>query len=255
MAKYGKWIGGGLGWVLGGPIGGILGFMFGSMFDGMQSAEFEWRPPIGDQGRQAYGDQAYTRTQRGDFTVSLLVLAAAVMKADQRVLKSELEYVRQFLRSQFDEETTNQSILMLRDILNQEYSLADVASQVGRYMDYSSKLQLLHFLFGISLADGRTHPSETDVIHQIAGYMGVRNHDYESIKAMFIRDNFSNYKILEITPDASNDEVKKAYRKMAVKYHPDKVSHLGQDIQEAAKKKFQELNAAYDAIKKERGIA
>ncbi len=105
MAKYGKWIGGGLGWVLGGPIGGIFGFMFGSMFDGMQSGNYEWRQPIGDQQGRGFGRQ--TQTQTGDFTVSLLVLAAAIMKADGRVVKSELEYVRAFLRGQFNEQTTN----------------------------------------------------------------------------------------------------------------------------------------------------
>lgn len=254
MAKYGKWIGGGLGWVLGGPIGGILGFLFGSMFDSMQTGAYEWRPPIGDNQQEAYGPETRTRTRQGDFMVSLLVLAAAVMKADGRVLKSELEYVKQFLRNQFNQELTGQSILMLRDILKQEYSVRDVAQQVGRFMDYSSKLQLLHFLFGISMADGRSHPREIDVIREISGYIGIRNRDYDSIKAMFIKDNFYHYKVLEITPDATNEEVKKAYRKMAVKYHPDKVSHLGPEIQESAKKKFQELNAAYDAIKKERGM-
>ncbi len=255
MAKYGKWIGGGLGWVLGGPIGGIMGFLFGSMFDSMQSGEYAWHTPIDDQQQRTYGGPSSSQTQRGDFTVSLLVLAAAVMKADGRVVKSELEYVRNFLRSQFSGEMTAQSILMLREILKREYDLGDVSRQVGQHMDYSSRLQLLHFLFGISMADGRTHPSELDVISRISGYMNIRNRDFDSIKAMFVKDNFHNYKILEVTPDANDEEIKKAYRKMAVKYHPDKVSHLGPEIQEAAKKKFQELNAAYDAIKKERGMA
>jgi len=258
MAKFGKWIGGGLGWVLGGPIGGLLGFLFGSMFDGMQTSQYEWRPPIGDRtGEHPYdgsGRQSTTRTQPGDFTVSLMVLAAAVMKADNRVLKSELEFVKNFLRSQFPDEVARQSLLILREMLEKDFDLAAVSQQVGRYMDYSSKLQLLHFLFGISQADGFTHDLEIEVIRTIANFMGIRTNDFESIKAMFVKDNFNNYKILEITPEATDDEVKKAYRKMAVKYHPDKVEHLGQDIKEAAKKKFQDLSAAYEAIKKERGM-
>jgi DnaJ like chaperone protein len=84
--------------------------------------------------------------------------------------------------------------------------------------------------------------------------MGISEKDFESIKAMFFKDTKSAYKILEITPDASDEELKKAYRKMAIKYHPDKVSHLGEDVQKAAKEKFQQLNAAYEAIKKERGL-
>ena len=252
MGKYGKWIGGGLGWVLGGPIGGVLGFMFGSMFDGMQGETYEYRPPLGGQQGKGYGQQ--TQTQRGDFTVSLLVLAAAVMKADGRVLKSELEYVRTFLAKQFGEEVANQNILMLREVLKKDYDLSEVSGQIGQFMDSSSKLQLLHFLFGVSMADGHTHPKEVDVIHQISSYMRVSNAEFKSIKAMFIKDNFYNYQILETTPDASDDELKKAYHKMAVKYHPDKVVHLGPHIQKAAKEKFQELNAAYNSIKVERGM-
>lgn len=277
MAKYGKWIGGGLGWVLGGPIGGIVGFMFGSMFDGLQSGEYAWNPPIGDRNRRQYDDYDYdydhgydsyrggsygstsyqepkTQTQTGDFTVSLMILASAVMKADGRVLKSELEYVKQFLRGQFSEQVTQQSLLVLREVLKKEFSLNEVTKQIGYHMDQASKLQLLHFLFGIARADGQLHNKEIDTIETISRFMGIRMAEYNSIKSMFVKDNFHNYKVLEITPDASDEEVKKAYRKMAVKYHPDKVSHLGPEIQESAKKKFQDLNAAYDSIKKERGM-
>lgn len=264
MSKYGKWIGGGLGWALGGPIGAIIGFMFGSMFDGMQSEAYAWQP-LEEPQTNASGSSRYagsdfqTRrstgtTQPGDFTVSLLVLAAAVMKADGSVLKSELDYVKRFLRMQFSEQMTRQSLLMLREILKKDYNLAEVAGQVARYMDYSSRLQLLHFLFGIAQSDGKIHNGELASVQTISTLLGISASDFDSIKAMFIKDNFHQYRILEITPDASDDEVKKAYRKMAVKYHPDKVSHLGAEVQESAKVKFQELNAAYDAIKNERGM-
>ena len=219
----------------------------------MQTAENAWNPSIDGQPGGYSGDTS-TQTHRGDFTVSLMVLAAAVMKADGKVLKSELDYVRNFLRQQFGEEATNQNILMLREMLKKDYNLQDVSVQVGKFMDYSSRLQLLHFLFGISQADGHTNKAEVEVIERISGYMKINGREFDSIKAMFVKDNFNNYRILEITPDASDDEVKKAYRKMAVKYHPDKVNHLGPEIQEAAKKKFQDMNAAYEQIKKERGM-
>jgi DnaJ like chaperone protein len=121
-------------------------------------------------------------------------------------------------------------------------------------MDHPSRLQLIHFLFGISSADGHVHSTEVEEIRRISGYLGIRQVDFESIKAMFYKDVFSAYKILEVTPDANNDEIKKAYRKMATKYHPDKVSHLGAEFQKAAKEKFQEVQAAYEQIKKERGM-
>ncbi len=239
MGKYGKWIGGGLGWAFGGPIGALLGFAFGSMIDGMQSGKYE--------------HQAGAQTLPGDFSVSLLIMAAAVMKADGKVLKSELDFVRRFFIQNFGQAHADQQILALREILKQEIDVRDVSLQIKQYMEYPSRLQLLHLLFGISLADGHVHAEEIRVIDSIRSYLGISANDYESIKAMFVKDNFSAYTILEITPDASDEEVKKAYRKMAVKYHPDKVTHLGPDIQKSAKEKFQKVAAAYEEIKKQRG--
>jgi DnaJ like chaperone protein len=262
MGKYGKWIGGGLGWVLGGPIGGVLGFMFGSMFDGMQSGEFEYQRqqqghPYGNSaasGAYPYGGQTTTRTQPGDFAVSLMVLAAAVMKADGKVTRSELDYVKQFLNRQFGEQKAGQLTLVLRDILKKDIQVMDVSLQIKNYMDYSSRLQLLHILFGISQADGQVTENEIASIQTISGYMGVSPNDFDSIKAMFVKDVDQAYKILEVSPNASDSEVKTAYRKMALKYHPDKVSHLGEDIQKAAEEKFKKVADAYNEIKKQRGM-
>lgn len=239
MAKmrYAKWIGGGLGWAFGGPIGGILGFIFGSMVDGMQSGKFEYKP-----------------TQSGDFSVSMLVLSAAVMRADGKVMKSELDYVRQFFMRQFGAEIANNRIQMLQEILKQEFNLAEVCQQIGQYMDYPARLQLLHYLFGICAVDNHYNPKEVEMVGTISGYLGIDRNDFESIRAMFVKDIDSAYKILEISPDATDEEVKAAYRKMAVKYHPDKVEHLGPDIRKSAEEKFQQLQAAYDEIKKRRGI-
>lgn len=241
MAKYAKWIGGGLGWALGGPIGALLGFAFGSMIDGMQGGKYEYQP-------------GYTQTQPGDFNVSLLIMTAAVMKADGRVLRSELEFVKRFLVQNFGRAQAEQQILALREILKQNIDVREVSLQIKQYMDYPSRLQLLHLLFGISRADGHVHPEEIRIIEIIRSFLGIRTSDFESIKAMFVRDVNSAYTILEITSDASDEEVKKAYRKMAVKYHPDKVAHLGQDVQQPAKEKFQQVNAAYEQIKKQRGM-
>lgn len=241
MANYGKWLAGGLGWVLGGPIGGIIGFVAGTIYDDISSNKVVLateRP----------------HTTAGDFSVSLLILAGAVMKADGKVLKSELDFVKRFFTLQFGKQQADEQVLFLREVLNQEYSLRDVCFQIHHYMEKPARLQLLHFLFGVSMADGQVHPSELAVISEIANYLGINAADFESLRAMFVKDTGSSYKILEITPDATIEEVKKAYRKMAVKYHPDKVSQLGEDVQKAAKEKFQQLNNAYETIKKERGI-
>ncbi len=244
MAKYGKWIGGGLGWALGGPIGSILGFIFGSMFDSMQSGEFAYQPP-----------ERQPRTQPGDFSVSLLILSAAVMKADGKIVKSELDYVKRFFIQHFGKTETASKMLLLRELLKQDLDLSGISGQIKQFMAYAEKLQLLHYLFGISLADGREDPVEIAVIRQISRLTGITDVDFQSIQSMFVKDTGYAYRILEISSDATDDEVKKAYRKMALKYHPDKVSHLGEEIQKAAKEKFQELNAAYSNIKKQRNMA
>lgn len=235
---YGKWIGGGLGWVFGGPIGVILGLALGSMFDGMNKGKFPGQ-----------------ETPRGDFTMSLLVLSAIVMKADKKVVRSELDFVRNFFISQFGEEEGSRQILMLREILKQEINVQEVSRQVGRYMDYPARLQLMHYLFGIAAADGNYHPDEVDVIETIAGFMGIYSSDFSSVKAMFVKNAGWAYDVLEITASATNEEVKKAYREMAKKHHPDKVSSLGEDVKRAATEKFQKISAAYEEIKKQRGLA
>jgi DnaJ like chaperone protein len=233
---YGKWVGGGLGWIFGGPIGGILGFALGSVFENS------------NQSRYGRG------TPQGDFAMSLLVLSAAVMKADEKVVRSELDYVRGFFIRQFGEEEGTRLILMLKEILKQDIDVPAVSQQVGQYMDYSSKLTLLHFLFGIAASDGDYHPEEVSVIETASGYMGISNADFLSIKAMFVKSTDWAFTVLEIPISASDEEVKKAYREMAKKHHPDKVAQLGEDIRKAATEKFQQINAAYEEIKKQRGL-
>jgi DnaJ like chaperone protein len=242
MGMFGKWLGGGLGFVMGGPIGGLLGFLVGSMIDSttVQTSTYTNRP---------------ARTSQGDFGMSLLVLVAAVMKADGKVVKSELDYVKKFFISQFGQESAKEALLILKDIIKQEIPVRDICVQISRNMDYSSRLQLLHLLFNVSLADTSIHPSEIEIIEKISGALGVGATDFLSIKNMFIPETDSSYKILEIDPSCTNEEVKKAYRRMAMKYHPDKVSHLGEDFRKTADEKFKKVNEAYEKIKKERNMA
>jgi len=243
MGKFGKWIGGGLGFVVGGPIGGLLGFFIGSFVDG---TSVTWQQ-TGSQGR------AY-RTTPGDFGMSLIVLIAAVMKADGKVLKSELDFVKKFFISQFGAETAGEALQMLKELLQKDIPLRDVCMQIRGNMDYSSRLQLIHILYNISAADRRFEQAETNVIKSISDMLGISSTDYDSIRNMFIPATDSAYRILEAERAATDEELKAAYRKMALKYHPDKVSHLGEDFRKSAEEKFKAVNEAWDKIKKERNI-
>jgi len=241
MGIFGKWLGGGLGFVMGGPIGGLLGFLVGSVIDSTTVHTSTYSS--GNQG-----------TKQGDFGMSLLVLVAAVMKADGAVVKSELDYVKQFFVRQFGQESAKQATLILKDILKQDIPVRDVCEQIKSNMDYSSRLQLLHLLFNVSLADTTIHRAEIELLEKISTYLGVTSVDFLSIKNMFIPETDSAYKILEIEPSVINDEVKRAYRRMAMKYHPDKVSHRGEDFRKTAEEKFKKVNEAYEKIKKERNM-
>ena len=245
MSLNKKLLWGGLGWVMGGPIGAILGYAFASM--------------SGDQSTQWTGStrrgSSYSQTKPADFVIAILVLFAKIMKADGQLLKSELDYVKRFLKQQFGVQQTKEFMTLFKDILEQEYPLKDVCRQIQRSMDHPSRLELIHVLFGLSAADGHVHPDEVRVIQTIANYLNINARDYESIKAMFAKDEAAHYKILEIEKTVSDKDVKKAYRKMANKYHPDKVTHLGEEMQNLAEEKFKAVNDAYHQIKKDRGIS
>lgn len=241
MGRLGKWIGGGLGFVMGGPLGAVLGFLVGSMVDSATIQD------------STYSTSA-SRTAQGDFGMSLLVLVAAMMKADGKVVKSELDFVKQFFVRQFGQSAASEALKMLRDILKQEIPVKDVCLQIRNNMDYSSRLQLLQILFNISIADGAVHPLELEAIEKMSGYLNISTSDFISIRNMYVPETDSSYKILEIDRSATDEEVKKAFRKMAMKYHPDKVSHLGEEFRRSADEKFKKLNEAYEKIKKERNM-
>ncbi len=240
MGKYSKLIGAGIGWFAGGPIGAILGFAVGSIID--------------SSSQRAEDPLARQRQQHDGFAASLIVLIAAVMKADKKILRSELDFAKEYFKRQFGAEQAKEATLMLRDIIKKDIPLEQVCFQIKDHVDYSSRLQLLHLLYGIAKADGHVHQYEKDIIKRIAYLLSISDADHESIMAMFVDNTNASYKILEVDSNASNDEIKKAYRKMAAKYHPDKVAHLGEDFKRTAEEKFKQLNDAYNKIKKERGI-
>lgn len=228
-----KWLWGGLGWALGGPIGGMLGYTLGSMTESKGN---------------------YRRTRGGDFGVSILILFAAIMKADGHLKKSELAFVKKFLIDNFGIRYAKERLTLFKKLLEQDINIEDVCAQIKTHMDTASKLQLIHILFALSQADNDVHHDEIKIINIISKSIGISNEEHKSISAMFVKDSSAAYQILNITKQSSDDEVKKAYRKMASKYHPDKVSHLGDDFAKIAEEKFKSVNDAYQQIKKERGL-
>ena len=240
MGIFGSLFGAGIGWWLLGPIGALLGSFLGSGFEENVSFSRKTGTSAGDP--------------RDGFMASLVVLMAATMKADGKVLKSELDYVKQNLIRIFGERVAVDALRLLREVLKKDIPLIDITAQVRKHMDYPSKLELINILYGIGVADGQLSQSEINVIEQIAGGIGVSAGDHLSVKNLYFHSLDSAYKVLEIEESATDDEVKKAYRKMAVKFHPDKVAHMGKEVQQSANERFQKLNEAYEKIKKARGM-
>ncbi|MGL4957221.1 MAG: TerB family tellurite resistance protein [Bacteroidales bacterium] len=242
--KFWKWIIGAFGLYSFGFFGAIIGFFFGSMIDSLSGGTSE-------------KTRFFNKNSHLDpFTQCLLLLVATILKADGRVMQSELDFVKQFLLRNLGVEKTQASMLFLRDALKKNISLFNVCTSIRVRYSSAVNLQLMHLLFGIASADGDISAIELQTIKQIAGYLGITANDYESVKAMFFVQTDSNwaYKVLEIERSASNEEVKKAHRRMAKKYHPDKVAQMGDDMQKSANERFRKVQEAYEFIKKERNM-
>ena len=248
-----KYIGAVIGFFVRGIFGAIAGYFLGSLVDSVLSPKKE------GQQRRGFKDVFEQATQQtvspGDFELNLLSLASIVIKADGNVSQSELDYARQYFVRAYGKERANATFRTFNDVIKKrDVSAARICTYLNNRTRYEVRLQILHFLFGIAQADGNVSEPEVNVMSEIAGYFRINNQDFESIKAMFFKNADSAYKILEIQKDATNDEVKKAFRTMAKKYHPDKLQHMDEAYRNGAEDKFRKVQEAYETIQKERGI-
>jgi DnaJ like chaperone protein len=241
-----KWLAAFIGYMLFRLPGGLVGFLLGSLLDQLGGSS---------GGRTIFSDFSRPDVSPADFELHLLSLCSIVIKADGKVSQRELDYVRQYFLQTYGKEKANAIFRTFNDVINKrEVSAQRIGSILAQRTRYEVRLQLLHFLFGIARADGAVSNSEANKIREIAGYLRIHFRDFESIKAMFIKEADNAYKILEIQKTATDDEVKKAYRKMAKKYHPDKVRTDNKAIKKGAEEKFKEVQKAYEQIQKERGL-
>jgi DnaJ like chaperone protein len=228
--------------------GAILGFLVGSFLENLNSG--------GSSSRTILGDFAQRNVSPADFELNLLSLCSIVIKADGQVSQRELDYVRQYFLSTYGKEKANAIFRTFNDVIKKrEISAQRICNYLNQRTRYEVRLQLVHFLFGIAQADGQVSNAEMNKLSELAGYFRIGKHDFESIKAMFVKSADNAYKILEIEKNVTDDEVKKAYRKMAKKYHPDRVVTENEAIKKGAEEKFKEVQKAYETIQRERGIS
>ena len=264
----GKWILTGLGWSIMGPIGGIIGYLVGKK---LENGRIKIHEPNSKGTRFQktfnHGNRRYSNTGTSeDLSVALVVLMSAVMKADNEVKKSELDFVKRFLRSNYGDEEAKGLLLKLRELNSKDIPLADVCRQIKQNTDYTTRYHMFDFLYGIAGSDGEVAESEISVLRTISNYLGINSQDYLSIHNRHVtgRDYSSSsrggttnkdpYKVLGLDKNASDEDIKKAYRRLAMKYHPDRVEGLGDEVRRNAEAQFREINEAYETLKILRGI-
>ena len=233
-----------------------MGFLLGTLVESVVK-------PSDSQVSYGVDEQDQQQGDRNRFLLTMLVLAAYIIKADGRVMHSEMEFVRQFLRQNFGlaaEQQGNDILLRLFDEEKRQGKAAfrktirQSCADAGRFLDYSERLQLLNFLVLIAQADGHVDNSEIKALKEVARWMLMQESEVDSMLYLESDSLEDAYKVLGVSPSVSDAELKKAYRKLALEHHPDRVSALGDDVRRAAEKKFQEINAAKERIWKARGL-
>lgn len=265
--EMGKWIGGIIGFMAGGPLGALAGIVLGSLFDNAATFTGQGFGPGGYTGAnpEPHAADPYAG-QRNSFLFSMLVMASYIIKADGRVMHSEMEFVRRFLRQNFGEAAVGEGEAILLRLFEQrkrmdlenpmafKHTIRECGMQIAYNLSYEERLQMLAFLAQIAKADGQVSPEEVDALKEVARALSMTDSEVESLLNLRSDKLEDAYKVLEIPPTATDDEVRAAYRRMAVKHHPDKVATLGEDIRQAAHEKFQQINAAKERIFKARGM-
>lgn len=244
-----KWIGGILGWAFGGPLGILAGVALGSLYEHLTD-------------NTTTHSEDSNQGERNSFFFSLLVLAAHMIQADGKIMHSEMEYMRRFLRRTFGdiaEQQGNDILLKLYEYRKQQGEAAwrenilQACAEIKSQMPESERLQLIAFLAEIAKADGIIAKVEVDALRQLVVALGLRaelTDEYLSLGGDTLEDA---YRVLGLTPDATADEVRRAYRRLVVENHPDKVAHLGEEVKAAATKKLQQITEAKERIDKAMG--
>ena len=234
-----------IGFLSAGPVAAVFGFLIGMYLEYASKQKNDEHSGNGNSNSEYEGVS--------DFSHQLLVLIAATMNADGSAMKSELDLVKRMLVRTYGENKASHLLIILREMLRQPQDVTQVCRHIRARMAYSQRLELLHILFRISRADAEINPSELQLLHLIATQLAITTPDFLSLRAMFVSSPDSDFKILDVKPDAGEDDVKKAYRKMAMRFHPDRLQGLSENEKKAAEEKFIAVQKAYESIKKKKG--
>jgi DnaJ like chaperone protein len=182
---------------------------------------------------------------------AILLLAAEVIRCNRNYTSGTEDFIVQFFVKQFGEREAKQRISSVSGHLDMgtEPLLKIACKELKMLTTHDSRLSILQFLFGVADADDFINPKELRCLNRIATYLGISDKDFKELKLAFISEN-NPYKILGIEEEATLEQVKAAYRKMVLKFHPDK---RGADVStEEANVKFLQVQRAFGIIKEQR---
>lgn len=250
MSIMGKLLGGAIGFAMGGPIGAVAGAVFGH-------AVFDANPVnMAAPSRLSYGESSQIT-----FFVAAFSMLAKVARADGQVSRQEMDAVRQFMTHDLNLSPENQNIALniFHTALESPEPFENFASQFyGQFHVQPQMLELMiDILLRVSASDGSISSSEERMIQAAASIFGFSSAQYAAMRSRYARDVNKFYAVLGCTPNDSDDQIKRQYRKMVSEYHPDKIMSKGlpDEFVKFANDKFNQIQEAYDAIKKERNIS
>jgi len=249
MSWLGAGIGAGIGMMFGGPIGAALGAWVGGSFgSGLKK--------LSDAGVTLNRDGAQTV-----FIVALFSMLAKMAKADGQVSKAEIQLVDDFIKNnlRLNAEDRQQAIKIFQNAKDDQFSIYDYARQYRQLIRNQAMREMVYrLLFAVAFADGELHPAEEQILRRIPEELGLHASIFNAMFNEFGHRGAStgsgslqaHYDILECSPEASDKELKLAYRRKAAEYHPDKIASKGlpEEFMRHAEDQMKSVTVAYDTI-------
>ncbi|MEO0008877.1 MAG: hypothetical protein RJA20_3073 [Bacteroidota bacterium] len=246
--------------VIGVPLGGLLGFLAGSwaghhLFD---------IPKEKVESEKTFNTH---KKRQGQFLYYVFSLCAKIAKSDGAITKSEISLMENLMRNQFhmSDRGRAEAIEVWKRAKDSQVSFDQYARDF--YGDFGRErhqiMNMMDLLFATAAADGALHPREEELLLRAAGIFHIGRMHYERIKNRYFHAQSAQYNqqaawssldphyaILGASPSDSVDEIKRKYRALAVKWHPDKIAAAGasSELQRHAKEKFQKINEAYEKV-------
>ncbi|MDX8392272.1 MAG: TerB family tellurite resistance protein [Mariprofundaceae bacterium] len=245
MSWLGAGIGAGIGMVVGGPVGAAIGAWLGSSVSG--------RSARGGAGGIGMHDPQAAQTT---FFVALFSMLAKMAKADGKVTSEEADVVNHFAKNmlKMDAEDRKAAKDIFTNALDDQYSIYDYADQYRQIAPNHQMQEMIYrLLFSVAFSDKSLHPAEDEILKQIPARLGLDDSYYRILMDEFhgqSTDLSGSYDILGCTSESTDSEVKKAYRKLCMEYHPDKIGSKGlpDGFMKFAEEQMHQINESYSAI-------